>query len=59
MGAQTQRENLDDNTTQLTNLAENTLRQYALVALDVILSETDGEDDIIVDDETKARLNEL
>ncbi|HWT40061.1 MAG TPA: hypothetical protein VN081_02215 [Dongiaceae bacterium] len=59
VGAQTQKENLDDNTMQLTNLAENTLRQYALVAIDVILSETEGEDDIIVDDETKARLNEL
>lgn len=59
VGAQTQKENLDDNTAQLTNLAENTLRQYALVALDVILSESDGTEDIIVDDETKARLNEI
>ncbi len=59
VGAQTQKENLDDNTTQLTNLLENLLRQYALVAIDVLLSESMGEDDIIVNDETKARLNEL
>lgn len=59
VGAQVQRENLDDNTTQLTNILENFIRQYALVALDVYLSEGVGSDDIIVDDETKARINEL
>lgn len=59
IGAQTQKENLDDNTTQLTNILENFIRQYALVAIDVYLSEGVGTNDIIVDDETKARLNEL
>lgn len=59
IGAQTQKENLDDNTTQLTNILENFIRQYALVAIDVYLSEGVGSDDIIVDDETKARLNEI
>lgn len=59
VGAQVQRENLDDNTTQLTNILENFVRQYALVGLDVYLSEQVDSDDIIVDDETKARLNEV
>lgn len=59
VGAQVQKANLDDNTTQLTNILENFIRQYALVALDVYLSEGVGSDDIIVDDETKARLNEI
>jgi len=35
------------------------LRQYALVGIDTLLSESVGTEDIIVDDETKARLNEL
>lgn len=59
VGAQVQMQNLDDNTTQLTNILENFIRQYALVGLDVYLSEGVGSDDIIVDDETRARLNEI
>lgn len=51
----------DDNTSvnQVTKILENFLRQYALVALDTLLSEQEGEDDIIVDDETKNAINNL
>jgi hypothetical protein len=59
VGAQAQIQTLDDNTNQMTNLLENLLRQYALVGIDTLLSESVGTEDIIVDDETKARLNEL
>lgn len=51
----------DDNTAvnQVTKILENFLRQYALVALDTLLSEQEGEDDIIVDDQTKNAINDL
>lgn len=48
---------LDVNTNQTTKIAENFLRQYALVGLDTLFSEQIGEDDIIVDDETKEQIN--
>lgn len=48
---------LDVNTNQITKILENFLRQYALVALDTLLSEQSGEDDLIVDDETKNQIN--
>lgn len=44
---------------QITKILENFLRQYSLVALDTMLSEQEGEDDIIVDDETKTAINNL
>lgn len=50
---------LDVNTNQITKILENFLRQYALVALDTLLSEQEGEDDIIVDDDTKNQINEI
>lgn len=50
---------LDVNTNQITKILENFLRQYALLAIDTLLSEQEGEDDIIIDDETKNQLNEL
>lgn len=46
-------------TNQITKILENFLRQYALVALDTLISEQSGEDDVIVDDETKDMLNTL
>ena len=59
VGAQAQVQNLDDNTAQMTSLLESFIRQFALVGIDTHLSENVGSDDIIVDDETKARLNEI
>jgi hypothetical protein len=49
----------DSSSNQITKIAENFLRQYALVALDTLLSEQEGEDDLIVDDETKNSINQL
>lgn len=50
---------LDLNTNQVTKILENFLRQYALVALDTLLSEQAGIERIIVDDDTKNAINEL
>lgn len=50
---------LDVNTNQITKILENFLRQYALVALDTLLSEQDGQTRIIVDDDTKNKINQL
>lgn len=50
---------MDVNVNQVTKILENFLRQYALVALDTLLSEQEGEEKIIVDDETKNAINEL
>jgi hypothetical protein len=44
---------------QITKILENFLRQYALVALDTLFSEQEGEDIIIVDDETKNAINSI
>lgn len=46
-------------TNQITKILENFLRQYALVALDTLLSEQEGKTKIIVDDETKNAINNL
>jgi hypothetical protein len=46
-------------TNQITKILENFLRQYALVALDTLLSEQIGEDELIVDDETKNSINAI
>lgn len=50
---------MDVNTNQVTKILENFIRQYALVALDVMLSEQEGKDRIIVDDDTKLAINQL
>lgn len=46
-------------TNQITNILENFLRQYALVALDTLFSEMEGDETIIVDDETKNNINQV
>jgi len=45
--------------TQITNIVENFLRQYALVALDTYICEQMGEQTVIVDDECKDAINRL
>lgn len=50
---------MDTSTNQVTKILENFLRQYALVALDTLLSEQEGVDRIIVDDETKDAINRV
>ena len=55
----------DNNTTrdlsisQITHIVENFLRQYALTALDLYVSEQVGTTEFIVDDEAKNALNDL
>lgn len=49
----------DSNINQITKIAENFLRQYALGALDTVLSEQMGTDRVIVDDDTKNAINTL
>lgn len=49
----------DLSTNQMTKILENFLRQYALVALDTLLSEQDGQTKLIVDDDTKNAINQL
>lgn len=51
-------QNLEDvNTNQITKILENFLRQYALVALDTLFAEQEGDDELIVDDDTKEAIN--
>lgn len=45
--------------TQVTNILENFLRQYALTALDLYVSEQTGTTDLIVDDQCKNSINRL
>jgi hypothetical protein len=47
----------DTSINQVTKILENFLRQYALVALDTLLSEQEGTDELIVDDDTKNSIN--
>lgn len=46
-------------TTQITNIVENFIRQYALTALDLFISEQVGEAPLIVDDKCKNAINQL
>lgn len=45
--------------TQVTAIIENALRQYALTALDLYISEQTGETLVIVDDEAKNAINQI
>ena len=46
-------------TTQITNIVEGHIRQYALTALDIFISEQVGETQLIVDDKCKNAVNDL
>lgn len=58
-GVRMQEKSTDLSTNQITNILENFLRQYALVAIDTFISEQTGETDLIVDDECKDAINRL
>lgn len=58
-GVKQQQDFMDLSVNQITKILENFLRQYALVALDTLFCEQEGEDEIIVDDETKNAINQL
>ncbi len=49
----------DSSSNQVTKILENFIRQYALVALDTLLSEQEGTDQLIVDDDTKNSINAI
>lgn len=53
VGAQTQRMSIDDASRQVTNIIEEFIRQYIISALDIYLSEQEGDDTIYVDDTTR------
>ncbi len=53
VGAQAQKSSLDDATQQVTSIIEEFLRQYVTSALDLYLSEQDGDGVIFVDDRTR------
>lgn len=53
IGAQAQKQGLDDAIQQITNIMEEFLCQYVLSGIDLYLSEQDGETVIYVDDRTK------
>jgi hypothetical protein len=58
-GVKQQKDTMDLSTNQITKILENFLRQYALVALDTLFCEQDGEDTIVLDDETKDAINQV
>jgi hypothetical protein len=58
-GVEAAQDALGVQSTQITKILENFLRQYALVSLDTLLSEQEGTDMLIVDDDTKNQINEI
>lgn len=58
-GVDAQQQQMSTSANQVTKILENFLRQYGLVALDTLLSEQMGVEEIIVDDDTKNAINEL
>jgi len=53
VGAQTQKQGIDDAIQQVSNIIEELIRQYVTTGLDMFLSEQDGDDILYVDDETR------
>lgn len=58
-GVKMQERTQNSSLTQITNIVENFLRQYALVALDTYICEQMGEQSVIVDDECKNAINRI
>ena len=56
VGAQAQKQGLDDAIQQITTIIEEFLCQYIISGLDLIISEQDGEGVIYVDDDTKKNI---
>lgn len=59
VGAQAQKQGIDDAIQQVTNIVEQFLCQYIMSGLDLYLSEQDGEGTIYVDDDTRADILKL
>lgn len=58
-GVKMQQDFMSLSTNQLTNILENFLRQYALVALDTYICEQSGDYVLTLDDEAKTAINRL
>lgn len=58
-GVKMQENFLNLGTNQVTHIMENFLRQYALVALDIYISEQSGKTTVILDDEAKNAINRI
>lgn len=58
-GAQAQKQGIDDSIQQVTNIIEEFLRHYVTSALDLYLSEQDGDGVIYVDDTTREDIARL
>lgn len=56
-GVKMQQDFMSLSTNQLTNILENFLRQYALVALDTYICEQEGDYELTLDDEAKTAIN--
>lgn len=59
VGAQKQAQGIDNSIQQITNIIEEFLCQYIVSAIDLYLSEQDGESVIYVDDSTRDTINQL
>lgn len=53
VGAQTQKQGIDDAIQQVASIIEEFIRQYVTTGLDMILAENSGEEILYVDDETR------
>lgn len=59
VGAQAQKQGLDDAIQQITTIVEEFLCQYVISAIDLYLAEQDGESVIYVDDDTRDNVLEI
>lgn len=59
IGAQTQKQTMDDASREITNLIQEFIRQYIVSALDLYISEQDGQSVIYVDDDTKEDIEKV
>lgn len=59
IGAQTQKATIDDASQEITNIIQEFIKQYIISALDLFLSEQDGEGIIYVDDDTKEDIQKI
>lgn len=53
IGAQTQRAVMDESSLEITGIIEDFIKQYVISALDLYISQQDGESILYVDDDTK------
>lgn len=59
VGAQAQKQGIDDSSKEITNYVETLIKQYIISGLDLLISEQDGEDVLFVDDDTKMDIEKI